>query len=71
MTDEENKIIQSPENKVPTGTMPQPCQRPDDKKVNDRPTAAFPVAAERYVYIVPEETAQGNMPAPPEFCDSI
>ena len=44
--------------------MPQTRQRPDDKQVQIH---VFPVAAERYVDIIPEERAERNVPPSPEF----
>ena len=48
--------------------MPQTRQRPDDKQVQIH---VFPVAAKRYIDIIPEERAERNVPAPPKFGDGF
>ena len=65
---QQHKKVQPPQHKVPARAVPQTRQRPDDKQVQIH---VFPVAAERYVDIIPEERAERNVPAPPEFGDGF
>ena len=47
--------------------MPEPGQRPDDEEIQKCARSSLPVAAERDIYIVAEESAERHMPPPPEL----
>ena len=48
-------VIQAPEEILPACPVPYARKREDDQKVEQRPFNALPVAAERYIYVFPEE----------------
>ena len=58
----------SPEDEVPTGTMPHPSEEPHHQDVDGLMTT---VTSHRDIDIVSEETTQGNMPSSPEFRDGL
>ena len=66
----ENKqaVIQSPEDKVPGGAVPQPGTEPYQKQ-----TKVLPALSENgnIQKIIPEEGAQGDVPSLPEFGDRL
>ncbi len=61
------EIIKAPEHIVPACAVPETCEEPGYKQVYYGACTAFAVAAERNVYIVPEERAERNVPPSPEF----
>ena len=60
--------IHAPEDEVPAGPVPHAGQEPDYQDIEELMPA---VSAQRDVEIVAEETAQRNVPSPPEVRDGI
>ena len=58
---------QAPDHEVPTGPVPQARQEEDDQQVEVGACPAAPVAAQRYVQVVPEPGAEADVPTSPEL----
>src|ERR1051326_425715 len=56
--------VKSPEDKIPACTVPHSRKEPNDEEVEQR---ALPVASKRYVNVIAEESAERDMPSPPEI----
>ena len=59
--------IQPPQGKVPACAVPQACQAPNDRCIDEGPYYALPVAAKRDVNVFLEPGAEGDMPSAPKF----
>ena len=66
---QKDKVVQTPQQEVPTGAMPKAGQRPDDEQIDNVADVADSVAAQGNVYIVPEKAAQGDVPSAPKVGD--
>ena len=63
---DEDEVVESPEDKIPAAAVPEAGQGPDGKQIQEEASGRYTISAERDVYIIPEETAQRNVPATPE-----
>ena len=68
---QKNKEVQSPEDEVPCGAMPETGQKPYHKDIKKLSAAFDTVAAQRDVNIIAEPGAEGDVPTPPEFGDAF
>ena len=68
---QQHKEVQSPEDKVPGGAVPEAGQEPDDKDVEKLAALFDPVSAQRDVDIIAEPGAEGDVPPAPEFGDAF
>ena len=66
---QQDKVIKSPYDKIPRGSVPDSGEQPYYKKVENFPRRGAAVAAERDVYIVPKPCGKGDVPASPEIGD--
>ena len=66
---QQHRKQQTPQHKIPAGTVPQARQHPDRENVKHPPHSAHPIAAHGNVHIVPEPGAQAHVPPAPEFGD--
>ena len=68
---QKNKEVQSPEDEVPCGAMPEAGQKPYHKDIKKLSAALDTVATQRDVNIIAEPRAEGDVPTPPEFGDAF
>ena len=66
---EEDTVVEAPEHEVPSGTMPESGQEPDDEHVPKLLSLSVAVAAERDVDIITEPGAERDVPTTPEIGD--
>ena len=64
---DEDSIVQAPEDKVPRRAVPEAGQKKDDQNIGRRPRRADVGAAERDVNVVANPGGQRDVPAPPEI----
>ena len=64
---DEQEEIQSPENKVPAGSVPESGKSPDNQQVDGTSAGTFSITTERNIDIISEKRAEGYMPPAPEF----
>ena len=57
----------APEQKSPSGAMPQAAEKIDDHNIDTSPDSPFPAAAQRNVQIPGKKTGQCHMPPFPEL----
>ena len=65
--EQQEAVVQAPQQEVPGGPVPETRQRPDNKDVQHMAELSDPIAAERDVNIFAEPGPERNVPAPPEF----
>ncbi len=63
--------IQSPEDEVEVGAVPEAGQKPDDQQVEDLSRHAHAVAAQWDIHVFSEPCAQRDMPSAPELGDTL
>lgn len=64
----EDEVHQTPDDKIPAGTVPYTGQKPDNKQIENKPGFGFYTGtAQGEVDIVPEPLAKGHMPSTPEL----
>ena len=66
---QQHKVVQTPADKVPVGTVPDSGEQLHDKEVQDLTLQTLAVAAQGDIHILPEPAGKGHMPAPPELGD--
>ena len=59
--------VQTPEDKIPAGAVPEAGAEPDDQDIPKRLDRAAPVTPQGDIQVLPEPAGQGHMPPPPEF----
>ena len=67
--DQEQPVQPAPQHEVPRRAVPQPAQQHRRHQVDIAPRLAAPVAAQRDIDVVAQETAQRDVPAAPELAD--
>ena len=68
---QQNTVVDAPCHKIPACAVPDAGEQPYDKNIPHMLPALYPVAAERYIHIIPEPGAKGNVPAPPELRNTL
>ena len=63
--------IQSPKRKVPSCTVPQPTEQPDNEHIKAPSQNAHPVAVQWDIKVIAEPTAQRHVPSAPELRDTF
>src|SRR5690606_8838020 len=71
LQDQKPAVIQPPDDKTPTGAVPEPAEKEHEEQVCVRAKRALPVAAQRDVEIIAKPGAQADMPTPPELPDTL
>ena len=61
----------SPKEEMERRAMPEPGQRPHNKKIQISPRPAAPVSAQRNIKIFFKKGRERDMPAPPEFRNDL
>ncbi len=62
-------VQRAPCDEGPGGAVPEPAEQHGEEEVAVAPRRAVPVAAERDIEVVAQETRQRHVPAPPEIDD--
>ena len=71
LQDQPGGEVQSPQDEIPAGPVPEARAEPDDQEVPDGPGGAAPVASQGDIQIVPEPGGQGHVPPPPEGAHGV
>lgn len=64
-------MVQAPDNKRPSSSVPQAGKQKDDDEVQKCAPPTDPIATKGDVEIVFHPVAQGDVPAPPELCETL
>ena len=64
---QQDAVIQAPEQKVPSGSVPEAGEAPDDENIPHPLGAADPTAPQRDVDVIPKPGGEGDMPPPPKL----
>ena len=59
--------VQTPEDEVPAGAVPEAGAEPDDQNIPQRLDRAAPVSPQGDIQVLPEPTGQRHVPPPPEL----
>src|SRR5690349_14426616 len=68
---EKDSMVKSPDDKCPTGSMPQSAQEENHHEIETVAKIGTTISSEWNIKVVPEPTGEGNMPAPPEVLDGL
>lgn len=67
--DKKGTVQQAPDDKIPTGSVPESAQEKDQKEVERSALFAAPVSAQRDIQVVSEPAGKGNVPPAPELAE--
>ena len=65
--DQQGRKIEAPAKEIPSSSMPEARQQPDNKDIAQLLFHSLSIAPQGDIHIVPEPAAQGHMPPPPEL----